>query len=406
MLSSTLTHLQINMELDGFQIDAISRLKNGNCLCGGVGSGKSRTALAYYYFVVCGGGSPLDNGWMTTPRDLYIITTAKKRDTGEWTAELACLPHMEKVNIVVDSWNNIRKYCNVCSAFFIFDEQRLVGSGAWVKAFYQIAKKNQWILLTATPGDSWMDYIALFVANGFFRNRTEFITKHVVYDRFAKYPKVKSYIDVDTLVRLKNRILVYMDYTKRTQDNHIKVVCGYDIGLYNGTASRRWNPMTQEPISTPGELCLVLRQIVNSSLLRIQEFEKWVQKVPKLIVFYNFDYELTMLRESLKNSNTPFAEWNGHKHMPVPSTNRWVYLVQYAAGAEGWNCIETDTILFYSYSYSYKQTIQAAGRIDRRNTKFQYLYYIHFASSSSIDRAIEKCLKDKRDFNEKELFPM
>ena len=73
------------------------------------------------------------------PKDLYIITTAKKRDTLEWEGELS--PFLLSTNpdvnlyqnkVVIDSWNNISKYKDITDAFFIFDEQRVVGSGTWV----------------------------------------------------------------------------------------------------------------------------------------------------------------------------------------------------------------------------------------------------------------------------------
>lgn len=389
---------------------AVQQLKSGSILCGGVGSGKSRAALAYYFYKECDGdfdNDPVPE--MGNPKDLYIITTARKRDTLEWEGE--CVPfllssHPETcaypVKVTIDSWNNISKYCNVCGAFFIFDEQRLVGSGKWVKSFYQIAKKNHWILLSATPGDTWMDYIPVFVANGFYKNKTEFCREHVVYKTYIKFPKVDHYVQCQKLINLRNKILVTMNFVRETQMIHEGFEADYDREKYVKVVRSRWDPYLDDPIPNISRYCQVLRRICNSSKERIGVAETIIKDNPRLIIFYNFDYELEILRNICKRLDLEFAEWNGHKHMSIPKNNNWVYLVQYAAGAEGWNCIETNTILFYSPSYSYKAMIQAAGRIDRLNTPYSKLYCYHIFSCCPIELQINKCLKEKRDFNEKE----
>ena len=390
-----------------YQMDAVNKMRNGCILNGGVGSGKSRTAL-FYYFKENGGWID-EYGYrpMKKPKDLYIITTAMKRDTLEWEGELSNFlmytrPEASayKNKIVVDSWNNIKKYKEVKNAFFIFDEQRVVGSGAWVKAFIKIAKSNQWILLSATPGDTWMDYIPVFLANGFYRNRTEFIKDHVIYSRFTKYPKVDRYVNTGRLIRLRNRILVDMDFKRKTIAHHEDVSCSYDISKYKDAGRLRWDPFKNEPITNAGGLCYVWRKIVNSDESRQVALTEIVEKHPRVIIFYNFDYELDILKETFNVPWVEVAEWNGHKHQPVPECDRWVYLVQYTAGCEGWNSIKTDTIVFYSQNYSYKVMQQAAGRIDRLNTPFTDLYYYHLKSKSGIDLAISKALKEKKNFNE------
>lgn len=391
------------------QKKAIEQMKNGCILCGGVGSGKSRTALAYYFKHEGGefGGDeyvPMKD----PPRDLYIITTARKRDTLEWEGELAPFllsTHPEvslySNKVVIDSWNNIQKYSNVYGAFFIFDEQRVVGSGAWVKAFLKIAKRNKWILLSATPGDTWQDYIPVFVANGFYKNKTEFIREHVVYSRFTKYPKIDRYINTGRLIRLRNDILVDMDFERKTRSHHEDIFVKYDISKYKDVGRTRWNPYTNKPIVNASELCYTWRKIVNTDESRIVALLEIIEKHPKAIIFYNFDYELELLKDVLgAYDGIKVAEWNGHKHQPVPDGKSWVYLVQYTAGAEGWNCIKTDTIIFYSQNYSYKIMQQSAGRIDRLNTPFRDLYYYHLKSRSGIDLAISRSLKDKKNFNE------
>lgn len=392
-----------------YQIKAINRMKNGCILCGGVGSGKSRTALAWYYLQQGGEPDCLRGGDyipMGEPlKDLYIITTARKRDTCEWEGELSpfLLSTNSDVNlysnkVVIDSWNNIKKYSDVQGAFFIFDEQRVVGSGTWVKAFLRIARSNQWILLSATPGDTWQDYIPVFVANGFYKNKTEFIREHIVYSRFSKFPKVDRYLNTGRLIRLRNKILVNMHFNRKTVSHHEDVYVSYSIEKYKDICRKRWNPWEDKPITNASEFCYALRKVVNSDESRQVALLQILEKHPRAIIFYNFDYELEILRKMFLGRK--MAEWNGHAHQPIPKSESWVYLVQYTAGAEGWNCIKTDTIIFYSQNYSYKVMAQAAGRIDRLNTPYRDLYLYHLKSRSGIDLAISKALKDKKKFNE------
>ena len=393
----------MKLNLYDYQKSAVEHMKNGCILCGGVGSGKSLTSLAYYYTKECG-GEIKDTGTLTKIKKsvpLYIITTAKKRDSNEWEDELKILGLNATV---IDSWNNIKKYCNVTKAFFIFDEQRVVGSGAWVRAFIKITKKNRWILLSATPGDQWSDYIPVFIANGFYKNHTEFRNRHIVYARYAKFPKIDRYLEERKLQKLKESILVDMDYVRHTIPHEITLKCDYNTRLYKDIMRLRWNPFKNKPVRGISELCYLLRYVCNTDGSRKDIVRKIFAEHPKVIVFYNFDYELEMLKAICSESNIVCAEWNGHKHMDIPKSNEWVYLVQYAAGAEGWNCTETNTMLFYSQSYSYKSTVQAAGRIDRTNTPFTDLYYYSIRSNSPIDIAIYRTLKRKKGFNESKYF--
>jgi len=597
------------MELYQHQKEAVGKLHNGSILRGEVGNGKSKVAVAYY----------MKN---EKPCDIYVITTAKKRESLDWDREFVRYGIGKKIDetvggvLTVDSWNNITNYTEVYDAFFIFDEQRLIGSGAWSAAFIKIAKRNNWIMLTATPGDTWLDYIPVFVANGFYKNRTEFKREHVVYKPYTRFPKVERYVGVNKLVRYRNLITVEMPYQKHTVRNIKTVHVEYDPKLFERALKKRWHVYENRPLRNVAELFYVMRKVVNSDSSRLMAVTELMQKHPKLIVFYNFDYELEILRSLNRNSNcqtlsldeidttlpihingmdqtqnqkeenkwqtkpqenslldsmnkngngpitsksgktlggkpiqdiqfeedeqklsphlisknslktsmnqqnknikndsenrnknntlsndtinitslsmdpkselqknkklelensmmnnssdsekswemdkcliqTPVyttslalesqtnsnslsnasavipilvnsnqeserttnttytldsgstyqnvevAEWNGHLHQEIPKTDRWVYLVQYVAGAEGWNCVETDAMCFYSLTYSYKIWHQAFGRIDRLNTLFTDLYYYVLMSNSPIDKAISKSLAGKKSFNEK-----
>lgn len=389
-----------------YQREAIDQMKNGCILCGGVGSGKSRTSLGYYFKEQGGDLDAASDSFMANPKDLYIITTARKRDTLEWQDELAPFllstepeANYYSNNVVIDSWNNIKKYKEVENAFFIFDEQRVVGYGAWTKAFLWIAKNNHWILLSATPGDTWQDYIPVFIANGFYRNKTEFCDAHIEWDPYTKFPKVKQYHNTGRLIRLRNKILVEMKFDRKTISHHEDIHVGYNIPMYKDLIRNRWNFWEDRPIESAAELCIGLRRIVNTDDSRQVALLELLEDHPKAIVFYNFDFELDILKSLGYPDGTELAEWNGHKHQPIPTSEKWVYLVQYNAGCEGWNCITTDTIIFYSENYSYRIMTQAAGRIDRLTTPYTDLYYYHLKSFSGIDLAISKALKQKKDFN-------
>lgn len=400
----------MSVKLLPHQIDALDRMKNGCILNGDVGSGKSITALAYYYIRQGGPKSSMidqDYVMMKNPKDLYIITTARKRDDLEWDKELGpfllsrhpeATPYKNKV--VVDSWNNIKKYRKVYNAFFIFDEQKVVGKGVWVKTFLDIARKNEWILLSATPGDKWEDYIPVFIANGFYRNRTEFMDRHVVFDRRAKYPRISQYLNTGILIRHRRSILVNMSFTRKTRSHHEDVFVDYDLATYRSVRKDRWDPYRNEPITSPSILTYILRRVVNSDESRQVAVLELFEKHPKMIIFYNYNYELEILRAIFTPlQNVEVAEWNGQTHQPVPDSKSWVYLVQYTAGCEGWNCIKTDTMIFFSQSGSYRIMHQASGRIDRLNTPYLDLYYYHLKSRSSVDLSLARAYEERKDFN-------
>lgn len=408
----------MGISLYDHQMEAIEKIKNGSILCGGVGTGKSRTAIAYYFLKECGGSIAINGegswGDMKSPLDLYIITTAKKRDSLEWQEE--CAPFLlcadkegkplsdistSNVHLTIDSWNNIKKYVKVYGAFFIFDEQRVVGKGAWVKSFLNIARKNKWILLSATPGDTWSDYIPVFVANGYYKNRTDFSTKHIIYKPCRNYYVVDRYVNTGRLIRIRNDILVKMEYERKTIPHHKMVIAEYDKPSYQKVWKDRWDIFENEPIHETSKLFYLMRKVVNSDPRRRDAVENVLKNHDRAIIFYNFDYELVILRDIGKWCNYEVAEWNGWKHEQVPTSDRWLYLVQYMAGAEGWNCTTTDTMIFYSQNYSYRSTMQAEGRIDRLNTPYTDLYYYHVRSYAPIDIAIQRALRNKQNFNER-----
>lgn len=403
----------MNIDLDAIQIKAIGEMHNGSVLKGGVGSGKSRTAIAYFFIKECRGGLRINGAGdvtaMEKPRDLVIITTAKKRDDRDWEREAARFglstdPTISfgNVQVKVDSWNNIVNYKDVKDKFFIFDEQRLVGSGAWVKAFLKLAKRNRWVMLSATPGDNWMDYIPMFIANGFYKNRTEFVRRHVKYNMHSKFPKIDAYLEERHLGALRKRIIVDMPYRSHTT-RHVKITkVDHDEAIFKRVMKDRWNVLKERPIKDVSEMFALMRRVVNSDESRTDAIISLQAKHPRLIVFYNFNYELEMLRELATTLGIPCAEWNGHKHQPVPETTNWLYLVQYTAGAEAWECTTTDAMVFFSLNYSYKINEQAKGRIDRRNTPFNDLYYYVLRSNSWIDQAIWKAILLKKNFNERD----
>ena len=395
----------MNTELYPHQLEALHRMHNGCVLNGKVGSGKSRTALAYVYMSELGGSLRINGKGEykkpTTPKDIYIITTAKKRDTHEWEAEVAyfCLP--KTINVVIDSWNNIQKYQKVYGAVFIFDEQRVVGRGAWVKAFLKITKKNHWILLSGTPGDTYMEFVPVLIANGFYKNRSQFNAEHVVLKPWIKFPTVDHYINTKRLDFYISQVMVTMKYVNEKAKHVIEIPCDYNKELYKKILKNRWDFFDDEPIEDVGKLCYLLRRVCNDDNSRYLSLGEIVSSKTKVIVFYNFNYELERLRVFFQKQGFEIGEWNGKLHTDLPTGEKWAYLCQYTAACEGWNCQTTDTIIFFSQNYSYKITEQAAGRIDRINSPFKDLYYYHLRSTAPIDLAIKRALALKRNFNEK-----
>lgn len=373
----------MTFELAQHQIDAVEKLDNGKILVGGVGSGKSIAALAYAVK-------------KHPEKRIVAITTARKRDKGEWFSD--AMKMSLRQDLEVDSWNNLKKYEHLTDVFFIFDEQKLVGNGAWVTSFYKIAKNNPWILLSATPADTWMDLVPIFIAHGFYKNRTEFNDLHVRWARFVKYPKVDGYLDVWTLGKHREAVYVEMPYDKvAVREDHI-VEVDFNREHEKLLYAARWNFYENVPVKDAGEMMRLMRQSANLDISRYEKLKEIIAEKRKVIVFYNHNPELAQLRLLMTELDIPVHEWNGHVHQDVPTGDDWVYLVQYQAGGEAWNCITTDTIVFYSLPYSYKQLEQAKGRIDRLNTPYETLHYYIFKSRAIIDQGIWRSLNRKKNF--------
>ena len=395
----------MSIQLTDYQVEAVEKMHNGCILRGGTGAGKTLTSLVHVFEKILGGVSPLypTHTYRKATIDIpvYVITTPKKRDSCDWTSEAALVP---MPLTAVDSWNNIQKYEHIKNAIFIFDESKVIGYGAWTQAFLKITKNNAWVLLSATPADTWIEYMPVFIANGFYKNKTEFELEHVMWSRYAKYPKVERYLNTSRLIRHRDSILVDMPDCRATTQHHKDILCDYDMVGYSVLAKERWDIFNNKPIRDIAQLCYTLRRLINSDESRLTELSAIYARHKKVIIFYNFNYELDIIRDWCEENHIVYSEWNGHNHDEIPNTKFWIYLCQYTAAKEAWNCIETDCIVFYSQTYSYKALIQSAGRIDRMNTTFMHLYYYHFITTAPIEIGIQKSLHQKENFNEGKWF--
>jgi hypothetical protein len=391
----------LNIQLTDYQVDAVEKMHNGCILRGGTGSGKTLTSLVHVFEKILGGSSPLypEHSYKPAAVDVpvYVITTPKKRDSCDWTKEASMVP---LILTDVNSWNNIKKYENIKNAIFIFDESKVIGYGSWTQSFLKITKNNAWVLLSATPGDTWLEYMPVFIANGFYKNKSEFEREHVMWSRFTKYPKVERYLNVSRLIRHRDSILVDMQDQRATTQHHKNIICDFNKLHYDILAKDRWDIFENKPIRDISQLCYALRKVVNSDESRLEALSAIYARHKKVIIFYNFNYELKILRDWCTANNIVYSEWNGHNHDDIPDSKFWVYLCQYTSAKEAWNCITTDCIVFYSQTYSYKALVQSAGRIDRMNTTFMHLYYYHLMAMAPIELGIQKALGCKENFNE------
>lgn len=391
----------MNIQLTDYQVDAVEKMHNGCILRGGTGSGKTLTSLVHVFEKILGGSSPLYPKHSYKPAavdvPVYVITTPKKRDSCDWTKEASMVP---LILTDVNSWNNIKKYENIKNAIFIFDESKVIGYGSWTQSFLKITKNNAWVLLSATPGDTWLEYMPVFIANGFYKNKSEFEREHVMWSRFTKYPKVERYLNVSRLIRHRDSILVDMQDQRATTQHHKNIICDFNKLHYDILAKDRWDIFENKPIRDISQLCYALRKVVNSDESRLEALSAIYARHKKVIIFYNFNYELKILRDWCTVNNIVYSEWNGHNHDDIPDSKFWVYLCQYTSAKEAWNCITTDCIVFYSQTYSYKALVQSAGRIDRMNTTFMHLYYYHLMAMAPIELGIQKALGCKENFNE------
>lgn len=372
-----------------YQKRAINQMHNGCILCGGVGAGKSLTSLGYIDKVYPSG-------------TVYIITPARKRNTGEWFDDIR-KNDMDETRFVVDSWNNLSKYKDVKDAFFLFDEQKVSGKGTWAKSLIRIAKSNQWILLSATPGDTYDDYATVLIANGFVRNRTTWYDEYCV-TKSQPFFHIVDHKNKDVIDMMIRRIFIKMDYqSDKKRIERVIPIQARSAGEEKEILMTHKAPGAQMPFTTFAAAIAYVRMNCYDKSKKTEALRKIIEKHKKIIVFYNFLSEKLEIERAAIDANVTINFYNGQRHDPIPDTDEWVYGVQYNSGAEAWNCITTNAMVFYSPNYSYKTMEQAHGRIDRVNSPYECLYYYMLLNELNIDNKVMNALSSKKDFNEKML---
>lgn len=151
---------------------------------------------------------------------------------------------------------------------------------------------------------------------------------------------------------------------------------------------------------------LYARQLCGQySEFKLQTFKELVQSTQdRLIVFYNFNAELELLKRIAASLDRPISEVNGQTKdlTAYEQEDNSITFIQYQAGAMGLNLQKANKIIYFTLTDKSELFEQSKKRIHRIGQEQPCFYYI-LMCKGSVEEVILQTLEMRKDFTD-ELF--
>ena len=135
---------------------------------------------------------------------------------------------------------------------------------------------------------------------------------------------------------------------------------------------------------------------------KLQAFEDLISSTQdRLLVFYNFNNELEILKNIAIKLEKPISEFNGEvKNLSnYENEENSVTFIQYQAGSMGLNLQKANKIIYFTLTETSELFEQSKKRIHRIGQEKTCFYYL-LICENSIEESILKSLEIKKDFTD------
>jgi SNF2 family DNA or RNA helicase len=406
------------MRLYTYQENYLRELPQSCIMAADLGTGKTVMSLAHWQR-------------QQTCRPLLVVAPASKIRTGDWQAEakrylgdawlLTTITYIsyESLRLMDKETKRPRwwKFCGARNGGIIYDviadECHALKNpqSKQAKAVYEIKQSGGlFIGLSGTPmPNGWIDFAGYSKLFGFVRNITEFKQRYCIYQDFKGYPELVKYVNVEQLEAQFKRVAYRLSREQAAElPSRQMLAINTHMGaktskLYHTCKLTRVHPNTKELLDNAPRLLSVLRQSTTAS--RLDQLVSIVDDTSdNIVVFYNYISERKKILEALSKSGKTILRYDGEQHDTLPAADakisNTVLVAHYKSASTGLNLQWANVTIYFSPTYSYQEFEQSIGRTHRNGQTKKCLYYL-FNVQHTVDRTIWRCLREKKDFNEK-----
>lgn len=391
--------------LYNFQRQLLNSIEENYIIAADTGTGK--TMMAIHHYLKHNTGEPL-----------LILAPPQKIKEGGWQRELDFVASHYNIEIPYDiiSYGVLSKrWKEYKDWFLVMDECHYVKNPTSQrgKAAINLTKQStNFLLLSATPSSNgWGDTIAYMIMFGYYKNKTQFLKEHAVYNRidYGNGPVnvVSDYRDQEKLQKLYQSFSIKLakedclDLPPLVFEKvHFKPSKEYNI-------IKKDRVLGEELFDNISKLQHGLRFYANQAD-KLKYTEMLLEGTEEnVIIFYNYKQENEELKKIAKKLKKKVFEVSGSK-TNLPDKEKWtslknsVTIVQYQAGAAGIELQYANIVIFHTPTYSYQDYEQALGRAYRNGQTKKVTVY-QYITKNTIETSIYQALAAKKDFTE-ELF--